>query len=274
MSGDRLAGKVAFISGTGRGIGRAAATLFAAEGAKVFGCDRDGASSAETVEIVRAAGGEMDATSADLADPAAAREWVATGVAAFGGIDVLYNNAGSVRFGGVLDVTPEDWSHTLRNDLDTVMWATQAAWPHLAERDRSAIVNTAGIAGVLGQPLFGQSAAAATKAAVSALTVQHAAEGAVHGIRVNAVGPGPTDTPAFREVLVQTLGLGSEPGTGFEAPELSALDDHPVVGMIATARDAAECALFLASDEARFVNGVTVMVDAGRSVVDGTPAWA
>src|SRR5438128_2605577 len=123
-------------------MGRAAAQVFAAEGARVFGGDVDEASSAETVELVRAADGEMDAIApVDLAEPEGAASWVEAAVAAFGGVDVLYNNAGAVRFAPIPYVTPDDWSHTLRNELDLVMWATKAAWPYLIESGRGAIVN-------------------------------------------------------------------------------------------------------------------------------------
>lgn len=272
MSGGRLAGKVAFISGTGLGIGRAAAHLFAAEGAQVFGCDRDGAAAEATVESVRAAGGDMASVQADVSGQAGAHAWIEAGIAHYGGIDVLYNNAGAVRFAPILEVSPEDWAYTMRNDLDTVMWATQAAWPHLVQRGGGAIVNTAGIAAVKGQPHFGQSAHTASKAAVAAITIQHAAEGAAHGIRVNAISPGPTDTNAFRVELMRVMGT-TDASPDDEALTSVILDGHPALAQIGRAEDAALCALFLASDEARWISAATVPVDLGASVLERAPAW-
>jgi NAD(P)-dependent dehydrogenase (short-subunit alcohol dehydrogenase family) len=253
MGSGRLTGKVAFISGTGRGMGRAAARTFAAEGARVFGCDVDEASAQETVALVRAEGGEMASLApVDLADPADAERWIAAGIAAYGAIDILYNNAGSVRFGGIGDLSPADWSYTLRNELDTAMWATKAAWPHLIERGGGAVVNIGSTSGLRGHAVMGQSAHTAAKAAVMAITFQHAAEGSPHRIRVNSISPGPTDTPALREVVGDA---------GLPAPI--------PLGRLGQPEDIARCALFLASDDASWITGANVVVDGGMSIIDG-----
>ena len=193
---------MALITGTGRGMGRAAARIFAAEGAQVFGCDVDPVTAAETDELVRAAGGTITSRAGvDLSSPESAQSWVAAAVAEYGGIDILYNNAGAVRFGTIEDCSPDDWAFTLRNELDLVMWTTQAVWPHLIARGGGAIVNTGSTSALRGHTRLGQSAHTAAKAAVIALTIQHAGEGSPHRIRVNSISPGPTDTPALRAVI-------------------------------------------------------------------------
>ncbi len=252
MSGERLAGKVAFIAGIGRGMGRTAAQLFAAEGASVYGCDLDPDSCEETVSLVRSAGGEITALPAvDLGDPEGARRWVESGIAALGRIDVLYNNAGAVRFGTIEDLTPEDWAFTLRNELDLVMWTTKAAWPYLREGGGS-VINMGSTSGRRGHVVLGQSAHTAAKAAVMALTFQHAAEGSPHRIRVNSISPGPTDTPALREVV----GDGGLPA--------------PIpLGRLGRPEDIVRCAIFLACDESEWITGANIMVDGGMSVIDG-----
>jgi NAD(P)-dependent dehydrogenase (short-subunit alcohol dehydrogenase family) len=234
-------------------MGRAAARVFAAEGARVFGCDIDPSTAAETDALVHAAGGTIKSLApVDLAEPEAARRWVEAAVAEFGGIDVLYNNAGAVRFGTIDGVTADDWSFTLRNELDLVMWTTKAVWPHLINRGGGAIVNTGSTSALRGHTRLGQSAHTAAKAAVIALTIQHAGEGSPHRIRVNSISPGPTDTPALRAVIGDA--------------ELPA----PIpLGRLGRPEDIALCALFLASDEASWITGANIVVDGGMSIIDG-----
>jgi NAD(P)-dependent dehydrogenase (short-subunit alcohol dehydrogenase family) len=249
----RLTGKVAFISGSGRGIGRAAAQIFAAEGARVFGGDIDVQTADDTTALVRNAGGEMASLApVDLSDPKGARRWIKAGVAEFGRIDVLYNNAGAVRFGAIDGVDASDWNFTLRNELDVVMWTTQAAWPHLIEAGGGAIINTGSTSGLRGHTTLGQSAHTTAKAGVIALTIQHAAEGSPHRIRVNSISPGPTDTPALREVVGDA---------GLPAPI--------PLGRLGRPEDIALCALFLASDDAAWITGANIVVDGGMSIIDG-----
>ena len=116
-------GKVALITGTAGGQGRAAALLFAADGAAVAGCDVNAGGAAETVELVRAAGGRMDSTHPlDLTDEDGVRAWVDAAGLAHGGIDILYNNAGATRFSPITATSFADWSFTIRNELDIVSW--------------------------------------------------------------------------------------------------------------------------------------------------------
>jgi NAD(P)-dependent dehydrogenase (short-subunit alcohol dehydrogenase family) len=250
----RLDGKVALITGTGGGQGRAAARLFAREGARVVGCDLKREGSEETVATVRAEGGEMVAMApVDLGDSAAARAWVAEGVAAFGGIDVLYNNAAAARFASIADLTDEDWHWVIRNELDLVFYTCSAAWPHLLDRGGGAIVNTGSVCGVSSLPATpGSFVHAATKGAVIALTRELALEGGPHGIRANSVSPGIIESPA-------TAGLLSDP------ERRRAHLDSLMLERIGEVEDVASAALYLASDESSWVTGANLMVDGGFS---------
>jgi NAD(P)-dependent dehydrogenase (short-subunit alcohol dehydrogenase family) len=120
-----LADKVALVTGTAGGIGRATALTLAREGAAVVGCDLDSTGSAETVRLVREADGEMTAMApADLSSEAGANAWVADALAAYGGVDILVNNASAIRFGPITELSAEDWSFTIRNELDIVFYVT------------------------------------------------------------------------------------------------------------------------------------------------------
>src|SRR5262249_28035091 len=127
-------------------MGRAAALLFAREGARVAGCDLNEAGSEETVRLVRDAGGEMTAFApVDLSTEEGAAGWVADAVAAHGGIDVLFNNASNARVGDFADLDPATWHYVIRNELDLVYLVTKAAWPHLIARGGGTVINTASL---------------------------------------------------------------------------------------------------------------------------------
>lgn len=247
---NRLRDKIAFITGTGSGQGRAAALLFAAEGALVVGCDIDGAANQQTAELVRARGGRMIASApVDLANPAAAKQWIDEGMKQAGGLDILYNNAAAARFAPIATMSAADWSFTLRNELDLVFNAVQAAWPHLTVRG-GAIINIASTVAFRGNSLLGTGAHSAAKGGVISLTIQMAAEGAPHRIRVNCISPGIVRTPATAQVL--------------EAMEDKIVASIPL-RRAGEPEDIAYGALYLASDEARWVTGTNLIIDGGTS---------
>ncbi len=253
----RLAGKVALITGTGGGMGRAAAILFAREGAQVVGCDLNAVASAETVELARAAGGEMTAMApVDLGDPAAAAAWVDQAAARYGGIDVLYNNASAIRMAPIDQLTVEDWRFTLRNELDTVFFVTRAAWPHLISRGGGSIINVGSIAAIRGVEFIEQNAHSAAKAGCVALTLQFVAEGRGHGIRANTISPGLIHTPATDPLL-------SDPPEVFQRMVL----DRIPMGRVGQPADIAKAALFLASDDAEWISGANIVVDGGLTTL-------
>ncbi|HEV7148701.1 MAG TPA: SDR family NAD(P)-dependent oxidoreductase [Pedococcus sp.] len=253
---NRLAEKVALITGTAGGQGRAAALRFAAEGATVVGCDVKADGAAETVEMVRASGGRMTSTQPlDLADEAAVQHWVDEAAERHGGIDIVYNNAGATRFAAIEATTYADWSFTMRNELDIVFLVTRAAWPHLKARSCGTVLLVGSTAGLTGSMTNQRVAHTASKGGIVALTRQLAAEGAPHGIRVNCVSPGMVRSPATESDLL--------------APDSPMRDIARAIplGRIGTADEVVSCALFLASDEASYVTGANLVVDGGWSAV-------
>ncbi|MER5918225.1 SDR family oxidoreductase [Streptomyces sp. NPDC001982] len=254
----RLEGKTALISGTAGGQGRSAAVIFAREGARVFGADLDAEGNAETAALLAAEGLAMTATGpVDLADPEQVTAWVNGAVAESGRIDVLYNNAGLPRFAPFAEMEVADYHFTMRNELDVVWLSCRTAWRHLVAGGGGSIVNVGSIAALTGSRGLPQAAHAAAKGAVLALTRQLAAEGGPYGIRVNSVSPGVIATPTV-QAQIDSLG-----------------DRAPFNGMIAQAydrkpglpSDPVRAALFLASDDARWVSGTNLVVDGGATVV-------
>jgi meso-butanediol dehydrogenase/(S,S)-butanediol dehydrogenase/diacetyl reductase len=244
----RLEDKVALITGTGSGMGRAAALRFAAEGALVVGCDINATGNAETVDAVKAAGGRMDGMApVDLGDPDEAHRWVQDAAALHGRIDILYNNASACKFAMIEQMTVEDWYFTTRNELDLVFFVTKAAWSHLCVNG-GVIINTASVAGHGGGA--GGIGHGTTKAGVLSMTKTMAAEGSAHGIRAVSISPGVILTPGSAEQLAL-------PGA------LDALLSRSLVKRVGTVEEIAGVAAFLASDEASFITGADYLVDGG-----------
>lgn len=252
----RLDGKVALITGTAGGQGAAAARLFAAEGAVVFGCDLDAERAGQVATEVVAAGGTMHSHApVDLADPAAATAWVEAAVAEAGGIDIVYNNASAPWVGPFEEMTWDNWQFTLRNELDLIVTVTKAAWPHLIARGGGVIINTASVAAHRGATFVEQAAHGAAKGGVLALTRHLAASGARHGIRANSISPGLIVTPQIEPFLAEA-----------GHPVQQMLRTHPL-GRLGEPADVARVALFLASDDAGYLNAVDIIVDGGQSLI-------
>lgn len=257
-AGGRLRGKVALISGTGRGVGRAAALVFAGEGARVAGCDIDEEGQAGTARLVEEAGGEMLSTApVDLATEAGAKKWVELAVAEFGTIDIVYNNAAAVRLGTFSEVTAEDWYFTVRNELDIVHFVTAAAWPHLVAGGGGAIINTSSVSAIRGVTArFAEQAAhGATKGGILSYTYHLAASGGPHGIRANAILPGLIRTPETEPLFEQ------------EDHPAAELARQPPSGRYAEPEEIAKVALFLASEDAAHVNAAEIRIDGGQSMM-------
>jgi len=250
----RLANKVAFVTGTAGGQGRAAALLFAKEGAHVVGCDVQQAGANETADLVRSGGGAMESfCPVDLSDFEAAGRWVADGLAAAGKIDILYNNASAVRFSTMEEMTPDNWAFTMRNEIDLIFNTTKAAWQHFKTQGYGVILNTASVSGHRGSTALGASAHAAAKGGVIALTRQLAAEGAAFGIRANSISPATVLTPGL---------MAAHPAEMIEHLEKA----HPI-GRAGRPEDIAHCALYLVSDEASWVTGSDFVLDGGLSTI-------
>jgi NAD(P)-dependent dehydrogenase (short-subunit alcohol dehydrogenase family) len=246
----RLQGKVALITGAGAGIGRATAELFGREGAAVVVADYDRAAAEAVCSGITAEGGRAVAVAVDVSQPDQVDAMVAAAVQAFGGIDVLFNNAGILIFGSVVETAFEDWQRMMAVNLNGVFLCSKAVIPLMRERGGGAIINMSSSTGA--HDGNGNAAAYVTsKGGVTLLTRCMAIDHAADHIRVNAIAPGPTDTPMLRRIMSQAE-IDAFAAT-FPAKRLG----HP--------SEIAAAALFLASDEASFVTGAIFAVDGGQT---------
>lgn len=256
----RLAGKVALITGTADGQGRAAALAFAREGARVVGCDLKAELAEQTVSMVREAGGEMVSMQPlDLDDEQAVIAWIDFAVAEYGDFDILYNNASGVRGGTIESLTREQWDYNLANEITIVFLAIKHALPVFKRKGGGVIINTGSIAGMNGAAMPssvpGNLVHNVSKGAVLRMTNNLAVELSPHNIRVNAISPGIIDTPATHGLIVTA---GAQPWF-----------DSQLIQRLGQSEDIAQAAVFLASDEASFITGVNLPVDGGWSASGG-----
>lgn len=263
----RLGGKVAIVVGGGQtpgdtiGNGRAASILFAREGAKVLVVDRDEASAKETAELIRGEGGVALAVQADASQEEDCRRFVQTCASEFGRVDVLHNNVGiGSGDNSVENLTEKAWDRIYNVNAKSVFFACKYAIPLMREQHSGVILNVSSIASICA--FAGTShltAYKSSKAAVNAITEGLAMANASHGIRVNAILPGLMHTPMAVEGMAKRLNVN-------KADLVRARDALvPLGGRMGTAWDVAHAALFLASDEARFITGVLLPVDGGQS---------
>jgi meso-butanediol dehydrogenase/(S,S)-butanediol dehydrogenase/diacetyl reductase len=247
----RLEGKRVLITGTAGGQGEAAQKLFAAEGARIVGCDLQDGAAEKTASVLRDAGHEVHGDTVDLADAAAAGEWIESAAERLGGIDVLYNNAAGFGFAPFAEMTHDLFRHVLKVELEIVFNTISPAWKHLVAAGGGSIVNTASYSALRGIAPLGQVAHAAAKGGVVAMTKSLAAEGAPDGIRANAMSPGFVKSPATDAAV---------PQEGREWQLSKHLIQRPGTG-----EDVAYLALYLASDESAWVTGQNFSIDGGAT---------
>lgn len=248
----RLAGKRVLITGTGGGQGEAAQRRFAEEGARVVGCDVKAGAAEATAEKLRAEGYDVHGETADLTDPEMARNWVEDGARSLGGIDVLYNNAAGFGFTPFSGMTIDFFRTVMRVEVEIVFNTTSPAWKLMIEDGGGSIINTASAAALRGNASGGAVAHGAAKGAVAAMTIALAAEGAEHGIRVNAISPGFIASPA-------TAVASDEESVRWALARC-------LIRRPGEPRDIAPVALYLASDESSWTTGQNFVIDGGMTM--------
>ena len=248
----KLDNKVAIITGAASGIGRAAARLFAAEGAKVIAADIN-SEGATVVEEIAAGGGLAAFIEGDISDASVAGRAVETALSRYGRLDILYNNAGVAplgRDGMITNIEEEDWDYVLRVNLKSVFQCCKAAIPVMGESRGGSIINTASVTAILGH--IGQDAYTASKGAIIALTRALAVEYAPQKIRVNVICPG-----VVRTGITELMWSDMVPKEVFDGVQRAHLT------RLGTPDDIARAALYLASDDAAFVTGAVFTIDGG-----------
>lgn len=259
----RLAGKVVYVLGAGSvgpgwGNGRAVSVLFAEEGATVFGTDRDPAHLQETAERIAKLGGQFITARCDATDSASVASSVADCIARFGRIDVLINNVGGSARGGPIEMEESVWDMQIDQNLKSVFLACKHVLPHMLAQGRGSIVNLSSTSGIRWTG-SAQVAYAATKAGVIQLSRVLAVQYAKQGIRVNSIVPGQLHTP-----MVEVRLAGQR--TGGDVDELLRQRQSRIpLPFMGDGRDTAHAALYLASDESRFVTGTELIIDGGMS---------
>jgi NAD(P)-dependent dehydrogenase (short-subunit alcohol dehydrogenase family) len=255
----RLDGKVSLITGAAGGMGRQAAGLFASEGAKVVLSDVIEEAGEQAAEEIRAAGGEAAFVRADVSRAADAEAMVRFAVETFGGLHVLYNNAGVFLAddGGTVETAEEVWDRVLAINLKGVWLGCKYGIPAMLDSGGGSIINVASFVALMGAATP-QIAYTATKGGVLSMTREIAVEYARRGIRANALCPGPIETPLLAELL-------SDPAA--RARRLV----HIPLGRLGQAEEVARAALFLASHESSLMTGAALVVDGGITAAYVTP---
>ncbi len=248
----RLQKKVCLITGAGSGMGRVACQVFAREGARVAALDIVPESGEETVAGVRKAGGEAAFFACDVADEASVRAAIEGVLAHYGGLDVLYNNAGIMpsEDHSVLDTSVAVWDRVMAVNVRGIFLCCKYGIPPMLQRGRGSIINVASFVALVGCSVP-QDAYTASKGAVISLTKSLAIQFRPRSIRTNAICPGPIETPLMTDWLLKDeearrLRLGRQPSGRFGRPE-----------------DVVNCALYLASDESDWTNGAVMVIDGG-----------
>src|SRR5665647_85215 len=251
----RLVNKIIIITGSGSGIGRSSALLFAKEGATVVVNDLDTVKGTETVDEIQAAGGSSVFIQADVTDPEAVKALVDQVIALYGRVDVLFNNAGISGVGALHEVEPDVWDRVMKVNTRGVYLPSKYVLPHMMERKAGVIINMSSCVAEIG--LARRAVYSASKGAILALTKSMQVDYAAYNIRVNAILPGTILTPFVENYLK----------TSYDDPEVAmeALKKRQLSGDMGKPEDVAFAALFLASDESKFMMGSPVYIDGGAT---------
>ncbi|ABD09015.1 Short-chain dehydrogenase/reductase SDR [Rhodopseudomonas palustris HaA2] len=262
----RLEGKTALVVGAGSigpgwGNGKATAVTFAREGAQVFCVDRNRDAAQETVDIIKSEGGRAIAFAADVSRAADVEAMVKACVDAWGGIDVLDNNVGIAETGGVVEVSEAEWDRVFAVNLKSAFLAMKHVVPIMQRQGGGSIINISSIASIrhLG---ISYVTYAASKAAMNAMTRTTAVEYAKDHVRVNCILPGLMKTP----MVAHSAGLAASYAAGDVEAMWRARDAQVPMGHMGDAWDVANAALFLASDESKYVTGLELVVDGGLTL--------
>lgn len=251
----KLAGKVAIVTASAAGIGRAASLLFAEEGAAVAAVDCDSAGNAELVKEIRNSGGKAEAFTADVSSAQDVERVVQRAIATWNRVDILFNNAGIVTGGKIHTLTEQDWDRSFDINVKGMFLFSRAVIPTFLKQGGGVILNTSSTTALRVAP--DRALYTATKGAIYSLTKSMALDYAAERIRVNCLCPGTTDTPSLR------ARLGANGNTEEMTKRFIA---RQPLGRLGTAEEIAKAALYLVSDDAGFVTGTAFQIDGGMSL--------
>lgn len=260
----RLDGQVAIITGGGSGLGEASCRRFAEEGASVLVADMNLDAAERVAAEITATGGTASAAHVEVTDEASCHAMAATAVERYGTIDSIYANAGIVGVGNAMELELDDWNHVIGVMLTGVFLSMKAVLPTMVEKGKGSIINQASIGGVIG--VNGIFPYAAAKAGVIGMTTQAAIDFADKGVRINCICPGTVPTPLVVGTFEDRVKAGMGGGLTVEETLELRKTQYPL-GYLGEPIDIANMALFLASDESRWITGQKFIVDGGYTAV-------